>query len=219
MDPQFWLECWKLHEIGFHQPRYNALLVEHWPNLTRATPPRQVFVPLCGKTLDMLWLRDQGVGVVGVELSSIAVTDFFQEQAIAFEIDQMAGLLSYHSHGLQLLCGDFFQVQPDHLPEVDAVYDRAALIALPSDLQQRYVDHLRKIAPEHAPILLITLEYDPATMEGPPFSTPEARVRELFERTHEVTRIATRDVLPEHPGLAARGLAMLNESAYAIHPK
>lgn len=219
MEPQYWLERWELHEIGFHQSGYNAMLVEHWPNIARGTPPRQVFVPLCGKTLDMLWLRDRGHAVVGVELSSIAVTDFFQEQAIAFEIDQMDGLLAYHSPGLQLLCGDFFQVQPDHLRDVDAVYDRAALIALPADLQQRYVDHLNNILPKQAPILLITLEYDPASMDGPPFSTPEARVRELFQTTHDVTRIATRDVLSDHPGLAAKGLGRLHESAYMVHPK
>lgn len=219
MEPQFWLERWELHEIGFHQPRYNAMLVEQWQNLTRGTPPRQVFVPLCGKTLDMLWLRDQGQAVVGVELSSIAVTDFFQEQAIAFEIDRIDGLLSYHSPGLQLLCGDFFQIHAGHVREVDAVYDRAALIALPADLQQRYVDHLNRIVPDHATTLLITLEYDPTAMDGPPFSTPEARVRELFGSTHEITRLASRDVLPDHPGLAARGLGILVESAYRLQRK
>ncbi len=218
MDLQFWHERWALNEIGFHQPEFNSFLTEYWPGLVSEEKPGQVFVPLCGKSRDMIWLRKQGHTVLGVELSPIAITDFFKEQSLPFSMESTNGFVRYEVDGLQLLCGDFFDLKPKHLEKIQAVFDRAALIALPRELQDRYAGYLRQILPEQASMLLITLDYDPSEMDGPPFSTSEERVIELFGASYQIDKRATRDVVDDHPGLRGKGLSRLTESVYRLFP-
>ncbi len=53
---------------------------------------------------------------------------------------------------------------------IDALYDRAALVALPADLRPGYVGHTQSLLKTRAMQLLITLEYDQSAANGPPFS-------------------------------------------------
>lgn len=214
MDPQFWHERWELNEIGFHQPHAHPWLSEHWPKVFPGTG--QVFIPLCGKSLDMLWLRQQGHSVLGVELSPLAVASFFAEQSLPVDTRQMDGFQASASDGIEILCGDFFDLQAKHLARAQAVYDRAALIALPNGLQARYAAHLLDILPHRPPILLVTLEYDPAEMDGPPFSTSGQTVEELFGRAYQIECLSSKAVLEESPGLKNRGLSSLTENAYRL---
>lgn len=216
MEPQFWHERWHLNEIGFHQETVNAYLVEHWPSLMPEGENGMAFVPLCGKSLDMVWLRERGHEVLGVELSALAVEGFFQERDLAAAKTAEDGFDIYEAGGYRLLCGDFFAMRPSHLESVRAVYDRAALIALPAALQERYAAHLRASLPPACPIFLIALEYDPGEAEGPPFSTGEARIRELFGEAFDVVALGRRDALAENPGLRGRGLSWLVEAAYVL---
>jgi len=214
MEPQFWHERWTLNEIGFHQNHIHPQLIEHWPALGLAGG--QVFVPLCGKSLDMAWLLRQGHAVLGVELSPLAVEDFFAEQALAFASRRDGDFQVYEGAGIQLLCGDFFALEAKHLAGVQAVYDRAALIALPCDLQARYAEHLLAILPKRPPIMLITFEYDPSEMDGPPFSTPTQTVEALFGQAYRIELLSSQDLLDESPGLKSRGLSRLTEKAYRL---
>jgi thiopurine S-methyltransferase len=216
MNSQFWHDRWQLDEIGFHQRQFHPLLVEHWPLVCSGGAPGQVFVPLCGKSLDMVWLLQQGHSILGVELSPIAIADFFRERTLAADVQPFDAVQRFESPGYRLLCGDFFDLRPKYLQNVQAVYDRAALIALPHSLQVRYVEHLLHLLPERPPMLLITLEYDPQEMEGPPFSTSEERVTALFKDRYEVVKLSARDVLDEHPGLKNKGLTGLTEIAYRL---
>lgn len=216
MDSQFWHERWQVNEIGFHQSQFNPLLVAFWPAVASTGAPGQVFVPLCGKSRDMVLLRQQGHSVLGVELSPIAIADFFKEQSLPVDVRPFDGFRCFESGGYRLLCGDFFDLRTEHLQNVQAVYDRAALIALPQPLQERYAEHLLHLLPGRPPMLLITLEYDPREMEGPPFSTSEERVTALFKDGYEVARLSARDVLDDHPGLKNRGLTGLMEIAYRL---
>ena len=212
MQAEFWHERWKLDEIGFHQAQIHPWLIEYWSRLGVADG--QVFVPLCGKTLDIAWLRSRGHPLLGVELSAKAIREFFSEQALAFTVGQDGAFEVYQSAGLELLCGDFFQLQTVQLAQVKAVYDRAALVALPKDLQARYALHLLAILPRHTPILLVTFEYQPAEMQGPPFSTPRQAVEDLFGHAYRIEWLSTKDALDENPGLKSRGLSRLTETAY-----
>ncbi|MEA2773553.1 MAG: thiopurine S-methyltransferase, partial [Acetobacteraceae bacterium] len=81
MQPEFWRDRWFRGQIGFHQPAVERYLEEHWADLD-TVKGSCVFVPLCGKSLDLLWLRDIGHGVIGVELSDIAVQAFCMENGI-----------------------------------------------------------------------------------------------------------------------------------------
>ena len=188
MDHQFWHQRWEENQIGFHQQAINEYLSKHWAELGLASGA-PVFVPLCGKSLDMLWLREQGHAVLGVELSERAVQDFFRENDLQAEISRDARFQRYSTEGLQLLAGDFFALQPADLAGIEAVYDRAALIALPPPMRQQYAQHMYNLLPAGAHILLISMSYEEGSREGPPFSVPEAEVHQLYDAGFEVERM------------------------------
>ena len=179
MHAGFWHERWEANQLGFHQETVNDRLREHWPTLGVARQAT-VFVPLCGKSLDMRWLRELGHPVVGVEVSPIAIRDFFAEAGIEPTTVTTGPFERSSGGGYELFCGDFFDLDAEALAGVAGVYDRASLIALPPETRARYAAHLAAILPEAVQILLITLEYDQARMSGPPHSVPDDEVRRLF---------------------------------------
>lgn len=217
MTPDFWIERWQKGEIGFHQASGNDLLPRHWPALGIATAST-VLVPLCGKSLDMAWLAAQGHRVVGVELSPLAVDDFFREQGVEAETRTVGSFMVRTAGPITIWCGDIFDLPAEAVKEVTAVYDRAALVAFPSSLQARYVKTLQPLLPR-APILLISLSYPDGQIAGPPFSTPLTQVTELFGATYNIGILETRDGLAQSPNLRERGVTALDEAAYVLRPK
>lgn len=189
MEHQFWLERWENNQIGFHQAEVNAYLSSHWEELGLAEGA-PVFVPLCGKSLDMLWLRAQGHVVVGVELSEKAVAAFFEENEIPPQVKRDENFTEYSADGLKLLAGDFFALQREQLEGICAVYDRAALIALPPPMRGDYARHLATLLPAGAHILLITMEYLEGALQGPPYSVAEEEIHDLFAGDFTVERRA-----------------------------
>lgn len=179
MKHEFWLERWEQDQIGFHQSEINRYLTDHWAELGLASDAR-VFVPLCGKSLDMLWLRQQGHAVLGNELSIKAVKAFFSENHLQATIIEAPRFTRYAAEGLEILAGDFFALTPSDLGEVRAVFDRAALIALPPAMRQEYARHMSSLLAPGALVLLVTMEYPPGALEGPPFSVPDEEVHALF---------------------------------------
>ncbi len=142
-----------------------------------------MFVPLCGKSLDLLWLAGQGHPVLGVEISPVGVESFFQENGLKPQVTDAPPFRRYQVDELTVLCGDFFALTPGHLQGVTAVFDRASLIALPPELRPRYAEHLQGLLRPETRILLVTLDYDQAEMAGPPFSVGEDEVRKTPGRT------------------------------------
>lgn len=191
MQPDFWHERWATSQIGFHESQVNPQLVAHFEALALAKAAR-VFVPLCGKTLDIDWLLSHGYRVAGAELSAIAVAQVFQRLGTPPKIDRVAGMQRQSAAGLDIFVGDIFSLSADALGPVDGVYDRAALIALPPPMRRRYAAHLDTLT-RGAPQLLVTLEYDQHCMEGPPFSVPGDEVRELYGNRAPMQR-ASREI-------------------------
>ena len=189
MKPRFWLERWQSNQIGFHQNEHNPLLVEFWPTLELPDDAR-VFVPLCGKSLDMNWLSSMGHQVVGVELAQLAIEEYFAEQG-ELEKESVDRFVRYRSAQTEVYQGDFFDLTTSLLEGVDAVFDRAALIALPPDMRFRYADHMLRIIPDGCRVLLITLEYDQAVVAGPPHAVLSEEVQQLFEHRCEIERMAS----------------------------
>ena len=161
-----WLDRWERGQTGWHEAGGNSALRKFWPGLAAGS---RVLVPLCGKSADLLWLAGQGCDVTGVELSEIAVRSFFAEARIEYEVETGGGLSKFRSlqHQLTIVCGDYFQYTDDRH---DALYDRAALVALPAELRPVYVEHTKTLLKAGATQLLITLEYDQSGANGPPFS-------------------------------------------------
>jgi thiopurine S-methyltransferase len=197
MTPEFWLQRWRENRIGFHQSQINMHLEAYWPSLSIA-PGTTVFVPLCGKSLDMLWLAGQGYRVLGVELSPLAVEGFFEENGLTPEIEQSRTFRRYRCGEIEIFCGDFFDLQSDDLAEVVAVYDRASLIALPPEMRMQYAAKLHALLPGGLPILLITLDYPQDERQGPPFAVSTAEVHKLYTGRWQVGELACRDLRGEN---------------------
>ena len=217
MKADFWHARWEAGEIGWHRDEVNPHLQEQWPQLG-APAGMPVFVPLCGKSVDLCWLRSAGHPVVGVEISPLAVAGFFQEQGLEPRLEERAGLQRWEADGVVIWCGDFFDLTPDHLGAVGAVYDRASLIALPPVMRERYAAHMKGLLPPAARILLLTLDYPQDQMDGPPFSVSEAEVTGLYGDAFAVENLYDEDALPDHPGLLERGVRRLRERVYRLLP-
>ncbi len=214
-DRKFWHDKWQSGQIGFHLEDTNAALVEYWPRLD-IDGDCQVLVPLCGKSLDMVWLHAQGHEILGVELSSMAAKAFYEENKIAYKTGSSEAFQNYASQGYSILVGDIFDLAKSETVNIKAVYDRAALIALPPEMQQQYVAHLRDILPSGTQILLITLEYDPSELDGPPFSIPPTRIQTLFSDWCQITQLKTIALTNFTKGrLRTRNIAA-NESVYKL---
>ena len=216
MDTEFWIERWKQQQIGFHQNEINDYLKKYWDQARARYPDSQVFVPLCGKSRDMIWLREQGHEVLGIELSELAVKDFFAENQLDFEHSEHPHFKPYVSDNIELLHGDFFSLQKDDLSASHLVYDRASLVALPPEMRQRYVAHLTATLPGDVSILLVTMEYPQDEMNGPPFSVPEAEVIQLYQQDFNIEKLANFDIYAENPRFRERGLSSLQEKVFHL---
>ncbi len=217
MDKEFWLQKWERNEIGFHEPAGNRLLQRCWP-MAGVPAGATVLVPLCGKSIDMLWLARQGYRVLGVELSERAVRAFFAEHGLQPRVEPAGPFRRWRAEGIEILQGDLFALTPELLPPVAGLYDRAALIALPKPDRQRYVQVLQRCLERSARGLIVTIDYQPAAETRPPFSVPPEEVAALFAPAFRVESLARVDVLAGEQKLAARGLTALHEAAYALLP-
>ena len=197
-----WEDMWRQPSQGFHQNEINAHLVEHIDWLTRSGT-EGVLVPLCGRSLDLEWLADRFATVLGVELVESPVRRFFEERGIVPQRTPAGALERWSGGGFTLLVGDMLDVTPAEAGLADALYDRAALIALPTDIRRRYADRVSALVRPGASGLLVTLSYDQTAAPGPPFSVPADEVRTLFAGwdLRVVERVAPRSLPPKFDGL------------------
>jgi len=215
MQADFWHQRWANNQIGFHQSRANPYLQRHWSQLN-IVPGTRVLVPLCGKSLDMNWLAEQGYPVLGVELSEKAVQEFFSEQGLEPFVSQQGAFKVYRAAEIEIWCGDFFSLCAEDIAGCHALYDRAAIIALPEAMRHRYVEHLNKVLPSECKGLLITLDYDQTQIDGPPFSVPDEEVQRLLSPDWALQVLETCDVLEESPKFLQVGVNSLNERVYRL---
>jgi thiopurine S-methyltransferase len=215
LEPQFWHARWRTGQIGFHQTAVDRHLEKFWPDLGLACDSR-VFVPLCGKSLDLLWLRERGHSVVGVELSVVALESFCMEQGIPARRRTLDRFDLYEAARLELYRGDFYELSRELLRPFSAVYDRAALISWRPELRARYVAHMTALTSPGTQTLLIAMEYPQAQMSGPPFSVTTDEVERLYARDHAIQVLAKDDILANEPRLRSRGVTQLHEVCYRL---
>jgi len=215
LDANFWHQRWANGQIGFHQSTTHALLERWWPEL--AVPAgAAVYVPFCGKTLDMVWLAGLGHSVVGSELSALAVAAFFAEQALQPAVVAAGAYTRHVAPPFEILEGDALALTAADLGPVVASYDRAALVALPPGMRPRYAAHHAGLMPPGSRTLLISFEYPQERYEGPPFAVTRAEVQALYSPWFEVRELERVDVLAENPKFAQHGVGELLEVAYAL---
>lgn len=192
METIFWHKKWEKNDIAFHESQTNPLLVKYFDKLSLVKGSR-VFLPLCGKTLDIHWLLSHGYRVAGAELSKLAIEQLFKELGEKAKISEVGGVDHYSATNIDIFIGDIFALSGKVLGLVDAVYDRAALVALPEKMRDRYAVHVKQIT-DGAPQLLICYEYDQNLMEGPPFSIKSAEVTKHYQDNYHLTLMASIDV-------------------------
>lgn len=188
MEKEYWMKRWESRNIAFHLNDTNPLLLTY-ANALNLKEEDRIFIPLCGKSLDIAWFLEQGYRVVGVELSQNAVEEFFQEIKESPEISHAGDLLAYKLNSIDIFVGDFFSLSKALLGKIDAIYDRAALVALPYEMRERYTEHLVKIT-ESAKQLLITYEYDQNLLAGPPFSISEEEINQHYKINYTIQHLA-----------------------------
>ncbi|MHB2061570.1 thiopurine S-methyltransferase [Pseudomonas monsensis] len=215
MQPEFWHKKWASNQIGFHLSEVNPYLQRHWPELSIPATAR-VLVPLCGKSLDLAWLAGRGHQVLGIELSEKAIEDFFNEHQIQPQISEKGVFKAYRSDAIELWCGDFFALTASDVADCVAFYDRAALIALPAPMRERYAAHLQQILPQGVQGVLITLDYDQAQIPGPPFAVGDDEVKRLLGDLWQVQALEERDVLGESWKFLQAGVTRLEERVYRV---
>ncbi|MDP1603987.1 MAG: thiopurine S-methyltransferase [Legionella sp.] len=213
MNNEYWHQKWQAKEIGFNQSQPNKLMQRYFSSLELKSGSR-VFVPLCGQSIDMLWLASQGYHVVGVELSQVACCAFFKEHKIPVTIVEMNDFISYESDDITIYAGDFFKLDRKIPGKIDAVYDRAALVALPEATRKAYSKHLIKLMPRATAMFLITTSYNQNEMQGPPFSVDEMAVNELYSAHFVINQLYSKQFdVPSHLRLKAC-LKLLSKRIY-----
>lgn len=220
MQTHFWKTRWHSGQIGFHQAQVHTELDENFDRFVKEIPHNAtVLVPLCGKSLDLLYLKEQGLHVIGVELVEQAAIDFFTENKIAFEMQEKGPFQAYVSSDLEIWQGDFFALSKELLPGIDLIYDRAALIALPDAMRQNYVKKLNELSRPGVRQLLITFDYDQSLREGPPFAISASYIEQAYSTDWIIEAISNQDVLPAQQRFARQGLTYLNEAVYILEKK
>jgi thiopurine S-methyltransferase len=211
MDTDYWHQKWQADDIGFHQAEGNPLLLACFKELSLPVGGR-VFVPLCGKTRDIAWLISQGCRIVGVELSELAVQQLFAEMGLEPAVATKGGMKHYSATDLDIFVGDVFQLTRKMLDPVDAVFDRAALVALPEEMRIRYAGHITDVTCQ-APQLLVTFEYDQTQMAGPPFSISDAEIHNHYQDSYRISPLASVDVAGK-----LKGKCVANENVWLLQP-
>lgn len=211
----FWHQRWRDCQIGFHQSRVTPLLGQYWDAIKVPSGGR-VFVPLCGKSLDLTWLAGRGHRVLGVELSQLAVDQFFDEHALTPAVQDTRYGRRHVVGDIEIVCGDVFALDANVLADCTGVYDRAALIALPRQMRERYTRDVYSRLPAGCRGLLVTLEYPPHEKNGPPFPVQGDEVASLYSRDWRLHLLERRDILAAQPGFIAEGVTSLHTSAWEL---
>ena len=223
MEIDFWLERWNNNQTGFHQQRVNPYLKYFYGEKGPAVEQREklkVFVPLSGKSKDMLWLSQNGYKVFAVECSDRAVKDFYEENALNYKHAEKDQHALYQSSDLpsiiEIFQGDFFEIRQNDLDDVTDIFDRASLVALPVEMRQQYANKMADLQMPGIRTLLVTLTFDPAEMNGPPFSVTEEEVNDLYSENFSIQKLLFKNVIEEETGLRNRGLTALVETVYKL---
>ena len=211
-----WIQRWSEGQIGWHRDSVNTRLIE-FVDCLQLSPGDTVFVPLCGKSVDMRFFMNQGVKVIGIELSALAIKAFFRENQLSYTHQREGEFEVYQAQDITLYCGDYFALEREHLSQISGVYDRAALVALPLELRAKYVAHLYSIIPNACRILLLTLSYPQQLMSGPPFAVDESEVQRLYGNGFVYQQLQCFNDIDNEPKFQQLGAEYIEKATYCLH--
>jgi thiopurine S-methyltransferase len=211
----FWLSRWEENDIGWHHEEFNPHLLGFWDNL-EISPGARILVPLCGKTRDMAWLAEHDYRILGIEISPVAASAFFAERGLEPRISEGERFYRWHAGAYDILCGDLFLLEEEDIQPIDAVYDRASLVALDGDQRKAYAGLLDSLLPKGCSVLLVAMDYPQHEMQGPPNSVTEGEVRDLFSSGFEIELLDSLDLMKDTDRYQNRGLSRMSEQIYRL---
>ncbi len=203
---------------GFHENRVNKYLRKYL-NRFQLNPGDRVFVPLCGKAVDLLWLAQQGYNVTGVELSEKAVREFFSESGLEFNTEQRGPFQVFRSDHITIYQGNFMHLLAEDLTDCKLVYDRAAIVAIEAHNRALYCEHMLNIVPERTPQLMVLVEYDQSGMKGPPFSVPVDEVEHHYASAYQIQQLDGEELIDKEPRWRQKGLKSFHDAAVMLTPR
>ncbi|HEY9031426.1 MAG TPA: thiopurine S-methyltransferase [Kangiella sp.] len=218
MEFEFWDNCWQRESQPFHLAEAHTFLVKYVEQYF--SKDKKIFVPLSGKSVDLVFLSQQGYYPVGIEFNPKAVNRFIQEQQLEFSSQNFPvangnQLTRHHNDTMEVWLADFFDITENHVENFEQVYDRAAFIALPESMRADYANHLKTLLAEHATILLVTMDYQPDEMSGPPFHITLDEIKQQFPEGG-VEELCRCSLLDSHPRWKELELSRLDEVLYRI---
>ncbi|NKF49417.1 thiopurine S-methyltransferase [Shewanella sp. WXL01] len=218
MEPSFWHQKWDNQQIGFHLPEVNPYLIKLWSQL-KLPANSAVFVPLCGKTLDMCYLAEQGHDVIGCELNQTAVEHFFSDNDLTASVESVGELQHYSCEQISLYQGDIYSLPASVTQSIGGFYDRAALIAWPDEMRADYAKKLAELIPAGVSGLLVTLDYPQAALQGPPFAVSPDWIEQHLTEYFDVELLSCDDVLEDNARFKNKNVPWLNEATYKLTRK
>lgn len=215
MEPNFWEEAWKNGQIGFHQSAYNKHLVKYYDQFNLHKND-EILVPLCGKTLDMNFLLEKQLCVTGVELVEEAILEYLRENKISTVETKNFGIYKIYSKDMLSLYQGDFHLFHETGKKFKAIFDRASMIALPPAMREIHAKVLNELTEINGKIMLITLEYDQAKVDGPPHSIQETEVQSLFKRNFEIHVLKTETTSDIGPKFKNNGINHVTQKVYML---
>ncbi len=180
MEKEFWERAWEERNIGFHMTETNVFL--KWALDNQVIQKRKTaLVTLCGKSLDLIFLRDLGFHVYGIEIAEAAVLEFFSENNLEYEVKQSESFKIFETRGITIFCGDLFALSKDLLPKIDFIYDRASNVALPPEMRPDYYAKVKELSSKGTEMLLLTGHSQEKDIFGPPFSIPKEEIDAAYK--------------------------------------
>ena len=210
-----WISRWESNRIGWHAEQVNRHLNKYLDRFELSFG-ESVFVPLCGKTNDMQYLLEKNIKVIGVEMSNIAIEQFFSENNLDYLVSKIGQFVLNEGDGIKLYCGDFFDLDSRYLENVKAIYDRASLIALDEGLRQKYAKHLSDIIEFDARILLLTLNYPQHQRSGPPFAVSKEEVDQIFNGSFDIQELYCIEDIENEPMFQNLGVDFVEKAVYLL---
>lgn len=199
----------------YHRKNYTAKLVQYHDRLVQGKKNSRVFVPLCGKSLDLIYLSEQGHEVIGLEYSKIAVNDFFEENNLAYNKEQCEGspFVKYAAKdkNITIYQGDLFDFSQEVCGSgsIDAVWDRGSFVAINVSSRDKYVELMSSLVKPSGRILMEIVKYHDPDYYGPPRIILEQDLKSYFKRfTVEVSEYELFDPQPSYYKRGDMQLAM-----------
>lgn len=215
MNKKNWLEKWKKKETKFDQMQVNPYLIKY-EKIFESLEGKKIFIPLCGKSIDILWFLTHGAEVIGVEFSEVAIETFLSENNLIYKKVDKHPFIFYHADSLKFICGDLFQLEKNDVGEFDWIYDRASLIALDDMARVQYANKIFQLSSNQSKMFLITLSYGTTTLEPPPYSVTDEEVYSLFSKNFQIATLSKNENMDIMPHLIQAGFPNLNDRVYLL---